>query len=652
MISNASPLAPYTILVYNTSVAASEQVADYYCQLRGIPKANKIGFAMGTVGVWAWQADWFTSVISPLGDLITSVGAKTVLAVAGCPHGVAVTDLNGTTTTVSMPDFLSAAKALYCSHAEPVASSTPVGQSVKSAANPTGPIIVRAAASPYLPNAYDAIADTAYQIGEELEQPALASTWLADISPTWQGEWESHAYLLSGVVGYAMYPDNSHPGDLYTRSKDILDGAVANEFPLEIARQKKVLIGQMYSHSGASGVAFDAHTVALLRTAGFTNVVHWNEIGLGKVQADSMAPTPATFGGATTADAKARITAGTAPTQDPWLLFGIGFSNEYYADANWIAFVGASGKGVSFVGASSGYYWARMLQSNGGIGGAGSPGAYAHIGESYIIRSASICNALLKGFSLCEAHLAQWNDYSAGHVIGDPLMRPILVTRPVAASAVVSGALPTGVSFSPITGALPSVSQLSNQIDLSGFSGPVVLTAGAGKGPVTMIVDGVTLLNATHILVSGPCSVQLRYVPRPVSSEVAVVELRGNGVLMASWSVTNAAFSAIPDPFDFEDTTGTELSSPQQSETITISGIDVSVMSYFTTTGSTVGAGQTKNLGLPSQFGPTVGGMSISNGDTITLFHNSAATYDTPTSSTATVNGVAGVFTSRTKAAT
>jgi hypothetical protein len=371
------------------------------------------------------------------------------------------------------------------------------------------------------------------------------------------GEWDTHALLLKGLVGYSTWPDSTHPANLYDRSKAVIDRACANEFPIAQARAQKLLVGIYSTYPNATTTIQDALCVSVMKDNGFTNIVYWNGRGLGTAGTDCLAPAPETFGAATTADADAQIAAGYAPAQDPWLIFGIDFPNNVVnpldvelAD-NWMAFLNLQNKGVCFVGASYGYQWARLLQNNGGIGGNGSPSDVAHISSAYIVRSASIFLALLGGMSLCEAELAQWEESygDAGGVIGDPLMRPIIVGREIAPSQTVGGTIPTGLVLGATLTDVPAVSQhVSNVLTLSGFTGQVLCQVGAMAGNSLLYVNGVPQ-NYDYCWVSAGDTVQIQYVTPYLASYSAVVELRLNGVLSSSWSITTAASSLPPEIF-------------------------------------------------------------------------------------------------------
>jgi hypothetical protein len=635
MVANASPLAPYTVLVYNSSVPASEQVADYYCRMRGIPTANKIGFAMGTLSSWAWRSDWYSAVIAPLYAKVQAVKAKAVLTVAGCPHSIVLTNsAGGSNVAVHLPLFFSAVKALYGAVGEPLADDVGSGvHRMKSALSPSSLTIGQAGeadayTSGVLPITVKAVAE-----GAALGQSSLITPSTETVVSSWQSEWDRSAVLLPGIVGYSTWPDTTHPEDLYSKSVAVLDRAAANEFGIADARKKKILVGLQSTTGGGSTTIYDGLLVSLLKENGFSNVVYWNAQGLGKPATDCLAAAPETFGAVNTAGATARITAGLAPPQDPWLVFGIGFDNAYSSDTEWGEFLGLQNKGVSFVGASNGLKWARFVQDLGGIGGNGSPTDVAHITSNYISQNASIFLALVNGLSICEANqISAAVSNGFGVTIGDPLMRPIITPRTYAIPESVSGTIPSGLTFTSTT-AEAGYGATSNTLTLTGFSGPVLLTCGAGAGSTRLIIDGVQIMPVNQ-MVYGPCTVALLFTP-PISETTHVVHLYANGTSIATWGVTTVVTDQHPAAFSFDPVSGAGLGSISQSNTITVTDIEVPVPMAWNTTGSTLGAGWIRNLGLPSMY-PANGlptnattGDPAQLGDTYTLYNRNSNSNDT-----------------------
>jgi hypothetical protein len=546
MASNISPLAPYTVLVFNSSVAASEQVADYYCAMRGIPLTNKIGFPMGTADYWAWRNNWYSSVITPLYDKVKEVGAKAVLTVAGCPHSVYVSDRNGgANVNIDLPMFLCAVKAFYYDGMEPVGQDEGSnGNGTYSALNPQSPL-----AAEYTPDLPATYLSTAYPPAVTARLAALSQGQtvgphaLRGLNPDWRGRWDEAGYLLKGVVGYWTYPDTSHPGDLEAKSKTVLDRAAANEFNLATAKTKKILIGVSWTDT-VSHSLHTASVVALLGQLGFTNIVYWATNGLGISKgADLLAPAPEKFGAATTAGAQNQIANGLAPPQNPWLILGEGFWNSWVVPTvqpNPMAFLGCVDQGLTFCGASNGANWSSAIQDHGGIGGNGSPTDVAHIGSTYVEHATDVVLGMVSGLSLCEIDPVCLGP-AVGGVYGDPLMRPIASTRVeyTTPAPPYTGTLPTGLTFPAVTNATPGVEVVSAEITLSGFSGDVFYTMGAGKGVTRSTING-QFATPPRRRESGAATVQLHYTPPNVAADVSTVELRVEGVLVATWSVTTA----------------------------------------------------------------------------------------------------------------
>ncbi len=117
-----------------------------------------------------------------------------------------------------------------------------------------------------------------------------------------------------------------------------------------------------------------------------------------------------------------------------------------------------------------------------------------------------------------------------------------------------------------------------------------------------------------------------------------------NGNLVAG-NPTNATFTsrtiaadASPDAFSFASLTNTNLDDWLQSETITISGIDISVPISI--------SGGEYAIGCAGNFTAAVG--QISNGQSVCLRHRSAATVSTTTVSSLTIGTVSATFQSTT----
>jgi hypothetical protein len=551
------------VLVYNSDVAASEQIADYYCAARGIPAANKIPFAMGTGALWAWRSNWHATVITDLYNKCIAVGAKVVLTAAGAPNAIALTNKDGgANVAISLPLFFAQVKALYCTMEEPVAFLGLSGKNfIFSKLNPLIDLRLETPTqSVWDAKSRPTAGQVAVDVGLRSGQTPVPVPEITLEDPARIGLWDASAFLLKGLVGYCTYPDTTHPVDLYAKSVAIIDRATAGEFTLAEARTKQIIVGAAATTGGEISMESDALAVSLLKSNGFTNVLYFVDTSVTLEGLKCLIPAPDFLGAGTAITAVERIQAGLATAQSAWLVFGIAFPNDDAVDdgsdtpaflvrnGNWDTFLGLASGGVVFVGASYGLGWARWAQVWGSVGGMGSPWNTAHISSSYITRSASIVQALLDGMSLCEAEttmtqLGASMEHSAfGYIIGDPLMRPIITNRQILPSlAPITGSLPNSVTLSAETNATRNTFYTSDVINLTGFSGPVQLTFGATKGYTNIFLNGSdTSEGYNNVWVDGPCTVRLYYRTVDTAGDAATVRLLGNGQQLATWTVTNA----------------------------------------------------------------------------------------------------------------
>ena len=84
-VRDYNTFAATSAVVVNSSIDASQLVADRFCAMYGIPLANQKAFAMGTAREWAYSATRFADFYAPLAAHLTSIGANAVFCAAGCP---------------------------------------------------------------------------------------------------------------------------------------------------------------------------------------------------------------------------------------------------------------------------------------------------------------------------------------------------------------------------------------------------------------------------------------------------------------------------------------------------------------------------------------------------------------------------------------
>lgn len=111
-----------------------------------------------------------------------------------------------------------------------------------------------------------------------------------------------------------------------------------------------------------------------------------------------------------------------------------------------------------------------------------------------------------------------------------------------------------------------------------------------------------------------------------------------------AYSVNAFDFGAggdVPDQFTFTDVFNVPLSTQETSNTITVTGMGTGVSVAVSVTGGTY----SKNAGLYTSSAGTA-----QNGDTFSVRHTSAATYNTSTNTTLTISSVSDTYTSVTLA--
>ena len=76
--STPIPLSERVLVVYNTNVPASQEVADYYLSKRGIPAANKCAITPSDAASVDWT-DFATNVRAPIRACINAIGKDRIL---------------------------------------------------------------------------------------------------------------------------------------------------------------------------------------------------------------------------------------------------------------------------------------------------------------------------------------------------------------------------------------------------------------------------------------------------------------------------------------------------------------------------------------------------------------------------------------------
>ena len=204
----------------------------------------------------------------------------------------------------------------------------------------------------------------------------------------------------------------------------------------------------------------------------------------------------------------------------------------------------------------------------------------------------------------------------------------------ITAAPVGADATPAAFVFAPQTGAGVSTARTSLPATITGIDTavPIIVTNGSYS-----INDGVFTSNAG--VVSSGQTVTIRHNAASANSTITTTTVNIGGVEVPFTSITAAPTGAdtTPNTVAFTAQTGVALGAVTTSAPITIAGIDNPAPVTITGGNYSINGGTyTSNAGL------------VSNGQTITVRHNAAATNNAVTTTTLNVGGVAIPFTSTT----
>jgi hypothetical protein len=437
-VVDASPLADKAVVIYNTDVAASGTFTDWYMAKRGIPSANKIGFAMGTDPyLWAFDANRFANFYTPLYDKVMAVGARAVITAAGCPNYIAcktVNDFNDGITPLANTAGL--VKRIYATGAAPRVDAgdddsgdliTPRDGSVTpgvTGASLRKNITERAAG--YYQTVQSSAYNSAYTAG--------GLTWedgknLYEPTSALRRDYSKLMDLPCGVAGWMIQygaTGSSHPGTLLADSQAVVNRLQGKTQTLAEAQGRRVLvwIGAGTANSSNGPAARYAIIVKELQDAGFTDVQYVYTSGGSDTAANQLAAP----GGA--AFTLANIDAGSVTRTNVWLSVGCGLLNDRWNPASsptWrpssVPYITPASDGLTIGGLSDHQHWVRYWMADGGAGGFGRlshPTSFTNGYHWERVRS------MLRGETLCE--MDYWQKEPFDFVaIGDPLHNPIRV---------------------------------------------------------------------------------------------------------------------------------------------------------------------------------------------------------------------------------
>jgi hypothetical protein len=437
-VVDASPLADKAVVIYNTDVAASGTFTDWYLAKRGIPSANKIGFAMGTDPyLWAYDASRFANFYTPLYEKVMTVGARAVITAAGCPNYIACKQVDNTTDGLTpLANTAGLVKRIYATGAQPRvnAGNDDSGDFITLRDGSVTPgvqgtalrqeITVRAAG--YLQTVQSAAYNSAYTAG--------GLTWedgknLYEPTSALRRDYSKLTDLPCGVAGWMIQygaTGSSHPGTLLTDSQAVVNRLQGQTQTLAQAQGRRVLvcIGNTTANSSLGPAARSAILVKELQDAGFTDVQYFYATSVGDTAAEQLAPS------ASASFTLAQIDAGSVTRSNVWLVVGYGWPNDRWNPASsptWrpasVPYITPASDGLIIAGLSDHQHWSRYWMADGGAGGFGRlshPNVFTGTYHWERVRS------MLRGETLCE--MDYWQKSAFDFVaIGDPLHNPIRV---------------------------------------------------------------------------------------------------------------------------------------------------------------------------------------------------------------------------------
>ena len=262
------------------------------------------------------------------------------------------------------------------------------------------------------------------------------------------------------------------------------------------------------------------------------------------------------------------------------------------------------------------------------------PGSTREINFSYAMQAGQPVKILVEYFENFGGAVARlewvstsWSAFLPREVVGTNYLFPIDEIPQV-----IDDDTPTAFSFAEITDAPVATSIESESVIISGINIPVDVSIVGGEYSIN---DGAFTSEPTTLENGDALKLRL------VSADSMGTTLQASvtvGQSQASFSVTTVAADSEPDAFELVDQLSAPLDSEILSNTITISGINVSLDV------SIVGGEYSINAGA---F--TTEASSVVDGDTIQVRLNSAATEATTTIATLTVGSITEDFSVQTE---
>jgi hypothetical protein len=196
---------------------------------------------------------------------------------------------------------------------------------------------------------------------------------------------------------------------------------------------------------------------------------------------------------------------------------------------------------------------------------------------------------------------------------------------------------PAAFTFTPLTGSALNTALTSNAITVTGIDTPVPITITGG----TYSINGAAFTSNAGVVSNGQ-TVVVRQTTSGVNNTptTATVTIGGVSAPFTTTTLTVGGNDTTPNAFTFTNMTSVAVSTVVTSAPITVSGI--TAPAPITVTGGTYAI----NGGTFTSAAGTV-----TNGQTVAVRHTSSASNSTVTTTTLTIGGVSGAFTSTTEAA-
>lgn len=189
----------------------------------------------------------------------------------------------------------------------------------------------------------------------------------------------------------------------------------------------------------------------------------------------------------------------------------------------------------------------------------------------------------------------------------------------------------SGFGFTALTGQSLNTLVTSNAITVAGFGSPVAISVANGE---YQIDSGAW--STTAGTVSDGQTVRVRHTTAAAFATTVTTTLTISTV-SGTFSSTTQAQDTTPDPFSFTALTAQALSTLVNSGIVTVAGINTPASITITGGEYQIGDGAWSSAA-----------STISNGQTVRVRHTTSAAYGTSVTSTLTIGGISGNFSSTT----